>query len=330
VRVIALDFSKAFDTIRHSTLFEKFSHLDMPDCVYNWLVDFFTGRNHCTKFQNSQSSFAAITSSVVQGSAVGPASFDVTASDLRPLHTGNELLKFADDTYLLVTANLSNTVCSKLSHIDHWSQFNNLKLNKSKSFELVCYRKHTSFNKLTSSLPLLDGIIRVDSLKCLGFTLCTDFSVTLHIQETIASCAQSLFALRTLRAHGLCPALLQTVFRSVTLSKLLYASPVWWGFTSSTDKHNLEAFLRKATRAGFYNGDHTVATLCEIADRNLFKSILHNLDHVLRKFLPPKSSHCYDLRPRPHPFVLPLKRNILDEQNFLSRMLFASSNNIHV
>ena len=84
--------------MRHSNPFVKYSQLNMPDYTYNWLVDFFTGRDHCTKFGTTSSSFATITSSVVQGSAVGPASFAVIASDLRPLHTGNELIKFADDT----------------------------------------------------------------------------------------------------------------------------------------------------------------------------------------------------------------------------------------
>jgi len=327
VRVIILDFSKAFDTIRHSTLFEKFSQLDMPDCVHNWLVDFFTDRNHCTKFGGKQSSTAAITSSVVQGSAVGPASFAVAVSDLPPLHAGNELLKFADDTYLIIPEDLSNTANSELSHIEHWSQANTLKLNKSKSYEIIFYRKHTSFNKKTSLPPLLDGISRVDSLKCLGVTLCADFTVTAHVQEVISRCAQSLFALRTLRAHGLCATLLETVFRSVTLSKLLYASPAWWGFASSTDKNQLEAFLRKAGRAGFYSQGTSFATLCNTADTNLFQSIMRNHNHVLNKFLPPKPSHNYDLRPRSHPFILPPKRNVLDEQNFLYRMLYATPSN---
>ena len=116
--------------------------------------------------------------------------------------------------------------------------------------------------------------------------MCADFSVSEHIRVIVANCTQSLFALRTLRAHGLCPTLLQTVFRSVTLSKLLYASPVWWGFTSASDKTQLEAFLRKAGRAGFYRQGSTFAKLCDTADRNLFQSILRNPDHVLFKFFP--------------------------------------------
>ena len=41
VIVIAMDFSKAFDTVRHVTLLEKMANLDLPDHVFNWLVNFF-------------------------------------------------------------------------------------------------------------------------------------------------------------------------------------------------------------------------------------------------------------------------------------------------
>ena len=38
VIVISVDFSKAFDTVRHSNLLHKMAQLDIPDEVYNWLV----------------------------------------------------------------------------------------------------------------------------------------------------------------------------------------------------------------------------------------------------------------------------------------------------
>jgi len=37
VIVVALDFSKAFDSVRHATLLGKMVELDIPDDVYNWL-----------------------------------------------------------------------------------------------------------------------------------------------------------------------------------------------------------------------------------------------------------------------------------------------------
>jgi Reverse transcriptase (RNA-dependent DNA polymerase) len=51
VRVIALDFTKAFDTVRHFTLLEKMARLQVPDHIFNWIVHFFEGREHCTKYR---------------------------------------------------------------------------------------------------------------------------------------------------------------------------------------------------------------------------------------------------------------------------------------
>jgi len=39
---LSLDFSNAMDTVRHSTLLQKFSQFNLPDHIYNWLTDFFT------------------------------------------------------------------------------------------------------------------------------------------------------------------------------------------------------------------------------------------------------------------------------------------------
>ena len=63
--------------------------------------------------------------SVIQGSAIDPASFVVTASDLQPIHVGNVLVKFADDTYIIVPAVNSDTSTSELSHVQDWAEMNN-------------------------------------------------------------------------------------------------------------------------------------------------------------------------------------------------------------
>jgi len=76
--VFALDFSKAFDMVKRSTLVGKMA---LPDAIYNWMIDFFYGHSNCTKFDGRISELTDILAGVIQGSAVGPASFIVTASD---------------------------------------------------------------------------------------------------------------------------------------------------------------------------------------------------------------------------------------------------------
>ena len=137
VHLIALDFSKAFDTVRHATLFDKLAQFPLPDCIFNWLVRFFSGRSHQTKFCNATSSPSIISASVIQGSAVGPAAFIVNASDLFPSSPGNVLVKYADDVFLIVPSSLTYTIPAELAHISSWATTNNLRLNPTKTHELL-------------------------------------------------------------------------------------------------------------------------------------------------------------------------------------------------
>ena len=64
VRVISLDFSKAFDSVRHVELVRKLSLLNIPDNIFNWMVSFLEDRIHCTNFNGMVSIFAAICASM--------------------------------------------------------------------------------------------------------------------------------------------------------------------------------------------------------------------------------------------------------------------------
>ena len=117
VTVIAVDFSKAFDTVRHATLLEKMAQLSIPDNAYNWLVDFFPERSNCVRYSEEMSALLSITASIIQGSAVGPAAYVVNAS----VTSGNLLYKYANDTYIVVPA---VNICSReaeLEHIEKWA-----------------------------------------------------------------------------------------------------------------------------------------------------------------------------------------------------------------
>ena len=52
VIVIAIDFSKAFDTVRQFSLLQKLAQFDILDRVFNWILDFFKGHSHCIAERN--------------------------------------------------------------------------------------------------------------------------------------------------------------------------------------------------------------------------------------------------------------------------------------
>ena len=69
----------------------------------------------------------------------------------------------------------------------------------------------------------------------------------------------------------LCDDSLRHIYKAVVLSKLLYASSAWWGFTSAADEQRLEASVRRAIRLGQYTADDpTPSQLAADWDDNLF------------------------------------------------------------
>ena len=71
VVVFSIDFTKAFDRVKHHPLSQKLLVLDMPDQIYNWMVDYFKDRGHSTYAADVSSLIAWINDSIIQGSVVG-------------------------------------------------------------------------------------------------------------------------------------------------------------------------------------------------------------------------------------------------------------------
>jgi len=325
VIVIALDFSKAFDTVRHSTLLEKLAQLDMPDNAYNWLVAFFSGHSHCTVYQGRRSMLKDITASIIQGSGIGPAAYVVNAGDLKTVIPSNKLVKFADDTYLLIPASNADSRSIELENVEAWAQANNLKLNNGKTKEIIFVDRKRRRHAEIADPPELYTTARVTTLTVLGVTWTIGLSASEHVRGIISSCAQTLYALRVLRAHGLCDVALQAIHRSVIQAKLLYASSAWWGFTSASDRQRIDGFMRRAKRSGFCPPDTaSFEELCETADNKLFNKIKTDEGHILHTQLPPTAiaSQNYNLRSRAHNRQLPKHTGYLTDCNFITRMLY--------
>ena len=161
----------------------------------------------------------------------------------------------------------------------------------------------------------------------LGVTFSRKLSVSQHVDDLLAACAQTLFALRTLRSHGLPSSGLHTIFQTTVVAKLSYAAPAWWGFTTAADRDRLEAFLRRATRFG-YRPDSAppLASICGQADHRLFTCVSRNSSSAQRTPVPPERDVRYSLRPRSHHLQLPARTSALHDNNFMMRILYKDLN----
>src|SRR6218665_212417 len=70
VVLFIVDFSKAFDSVKHQSLFEKMESLQLPDHIHNWLVRYFESRGHVTPLGDIISTIEFINASIVQTSEV--------------------------------------------------------------------------------------------------------------------------------------------------------------------------------------------------------------------------------------------------------------------
>ena len=100
-----------------------------------------------------------------------------------------------------------------------------MKLNCDKSCEVVFTDSKRRRRHKPSPLPC---IVRCGSQKMPGVVIADYFSVTQHVQRLVTSSAETTYALRVLRCHGLSNTL---VYRATVVARLTYTASAWRGFT---------------------------------------------------------------------------------------------------
>ena len=254
---------------------------------------------------------------------MGPPNFMVAIARLKLLHSVNRLLKYADDCNMLIPASAIATTESELDHIRSWASTCNLKLNTSKSKEIIIQGLAVGRVVLP---PLVDGVERVDVLNVLGVALGVAITCRLrmdrHIDHVCTRANQSLYAIKVLLAHGLSGERLYDVVRATTLARMLYASSAWYGFANGAQRNRLNAVVRRLVRCRMLPRDQpSFENLCDRSDAVFFASILAYSDHVLYGLLPPIKVSGYELRKRAHNREIP-RADYFTRCGFIVRMLY--------
>jgi len=105
VRAVLVDFKKAFDLVNDNLLLKTLFLSGVPHFLIKWVFSYLQHRSQRVRMVLNHSSYSQLNGAIPQGSWLGPLSFLVLISDLRPdclvgLH------KYVDATLLSSTAQL--------------------------------------------------------------------------------------------------------------------------------------------------------------------------------------------------------------------------------
>lgn len=142
---VFLDLSRAFETVDHSILLNKLHRYGVRGVPHKWFLSYLDGRSQCVSVNGAVCESLPVSVGVPQGSILGPSLFLVHINDLPEAVTYGEVILFADDTTILVSAKEEDELFYKvervLSEISHWLSSNNLRINIDKSSLLIFLTK---------------------------------------------------------------------------------------------------------------------------------------------------------------------------------------------
>lgn len=248
IDVVYLDFAKAFDKVDHGILCHKLRHLGIGGKIGSWIHNFLSGRTQRVKVNNAQSKPANVTSSVPQGTVLGPILFLILIMDI-DTNVNSRVSSFADDTRISrpISEQEDNIALQQdLNNVYDWQTTNNMEFNSGK-FELLRYGKNQLLKDATHyTSPQGAHITNKASVKDLGIIMSSTATFEEHINKTCIKSRQYCgWIQRTFKTRE--PYVMKTLWNSLIQPRLDYCSQLWAPYKLK-DIQKLEALPKTFTK----------------------------------------------------------------------------------
>ena len=201
-----IDFSKAFDSVWHPTLFHKLISAGLSPCFARWTQSFLSDRRACVVFQNHKSRSFRVRRGVPQGFVLGPVLFSLFINDLpASLPSSVSCSLYADDLAIWSSSPSVPTAVEAtqgaLFRLERWSEYWCLPINSSKCEASFSVDSHQV--NLQPSLLLLGCRLRFHPTPTfLGVTFDRTLSISKHVSSLKAKFFPRLKALRCISASS--------------------------------------------------------------------------------------------------------------------------------
>lgn len=310
-----MDFSKAFDNVKHLLVGEKLKALNLNPYIINWYLNFLMDRKQRLVFRGNAYKWYHVNKGTTQGSVSGPHLFNLFINDLEIRENEDtSIVKYADDTTLLVKLckdrpDLSENV---LKQYFEWSEDNYMPCNVSKCNELLICKK------TTGQVTPINSIKQKGTLKILGVTFQSNNRFVEHIKIKLMEANRCLYILRCMRQEGYQQPDIDYLFLSLVLPKLTYGLPIY--AASLPELTTVQNFLTRCFKRKYISDHIQILDLLESADRGIFKKVSGTPNHPLFPILPTVKASSLCLRN--HRSQLPKINTERFKTSFINRLHF--------
>ena len=168
MRIVLLDFAKAFDLINHEKLLVKLKANDVPPHILRWMGSFLLDRTQQVKIGKTVSSVGNPNGGVPQG----PRNVIMYINDLTTIAP---IYKYVDDSTLFeVCHEGDNTyIQESVDMVGIWTNQNDMRLNSEKCKEMIIdFSMNYSLTSGIRSVTIGEQVLeRVERAKMLGVTI---------------------------------------------------------------------------------------------------------------------------------------------------------------
>ena len=330
VRILMIDYRKAFDLIDHNIVLRKLLNYGVPPVLLSWISAFLENRLQCVRIGKERSGWLELNGGVPQGTKLGPLLYIIMINDLE---LDLPLVKFMDDstTYEVIHHKNSKAVSDMNQQglaVSLWSKENNTQLNTKKTKEMqICFSKVPP--KLEPVVIDNTEIELVSEAKLLGVWIKNDLTWSTHIDEIHRKACKRIFFIVMMRRAGYSQSEMVGAYESLIRSLLEYAAPVWHAGLTKEQCRLLESVQKRVLKIIYPGCDYDDALkkselqILSVRRTDLCKKLfrdMQNSDHKLNHLLP----KCKDRAPlrKQNKYEPPKVRTVRYKKTFIPFCLY--------
>lgn len=233
--LVLLDYSRAFDTVRHETLLLILRSIGFAEQSVSLMSSYLSGRTQRVRLREEMSEPLNVGTGVPQGSILGPLLFTLYTCRFHVHVKHCSIHMYADDTQLYYSFKKSDLnealvkINNDLQVLQHVSDLHSLHLNPGKTKAILFGSSHDILTTVDQIALHIDNVPVeiVDEVKNLGLVMDNTFRYRKHISNCIRKGYASLRLLYPHRSY-LSQKLKIKLCESLVLSKVMYCCQIFY------------------------------------------------------------------------------------------------------